>query len=500
MSKAEFFRTMDSIGLALTFGDVLLKPGYSEVLPADVDVSTMFSRHVSLKIPIVSAAMDTVTGDLMAIELAKLGGLGVIHRGLSARDQAKTVVRVKMHMNGRINTPICVRMDDTIGNVLTMREERNFEFHTFPVTDNEGKLIGLLTRRRFEMSEDEDTLVSSAMTTDLVTAPEGTSLAEAYRIMIEQDEKVLPLIDGGDRLAGMCLFSDVKRIMSSDAGTHNVDSNGQLITAAAVGTGDEALERAELLVGKGVDVIVIDTAHGDSKDVFETLKELKSHYGDNVDIVAGNISQGSAAKRLVDAGADGIKVGQGPGSICTTRIVTGVGCPQVKAVYKCVSAIEGLGVPVCADGGIENSGEITIIIGAGAHSVMLGSLLAGTDEAPGTITTDPSSGQRVKYIRGMGSLSAMQESEGSRGRYRQDGTHTLVPEGIEGYVALRGSLADLVKQLVGGLRAGMGYVGAADIKELREKGEFDLLTQAGVKESHPHGVTGISEAPNYRRG
>ena len=500
MSKVEFFKRMDDIGFALTFSDVLLKPRYSDVLPGDVDVSTMFSRRVPLKIPIVSAAMDAVTGETMAIELAKLGGLGVIHRALSPEEQAKAVVRVKLHMNGRIDTPICVHPDDTIGSVLAMRKKQNFSFHTFPVIDGERKLIGLLTRRRFDMSENEDMLVSSAMTTDLVTASEETSLAEAREIMLKRDEKVLPLIDSGGCLAGMFVFSDVKRILSGDAGTHNTDGNGQLIAAAAIGTDDEALERAELLVGKGVDVIVIDTAHADSHDVVETLKELKNHYGDRIDVVAGNISQGSAAKRLVDAGADGIKVGQGPGSICTTRIVTGAGCPQVTAVYKSVSAIEGLGVPVCADGGIEHSGEITIIIGAGAHSVMLGSLLAGTDEAPGAVTEDPSSGQRVKSIRGMGSLGAMQESGGSRGRYRQDGTRTLIPEGIEGSVPSRGALVDLVEQLVGGLRAGMGYVGAANIEELRKEGDFNFLTQAGVRESHPHGVMNIREAPNYRRG
>lgn len=498
MTKAEFFKRMEFLGLALSFDDVRLKTGESKILPVDADLSTIFSRRVPLKIPIVSAAMDTVTEAPMAIELAKLGGLGIIHRAFSPKEQAKAVTRVKLHMNGLIDHPICVRSGDTIESVLKMRKEKSYPFHSFPVINRGGKLVGLLTQRQFDMCEDISVSVSDVMTTELVTSPVGTSLDEAYKIMREQYKKVLPLVDEKDQLMSMYVFSDIKRIVSGDAAVHNVDENGQLLAAAAIGTGDEALKRAELLVDRDVDAIVIDTAHGDSKGVYETLKKLKNKYGERVDVVVGNVSQADSAKRLVEAGADGIKIGQGPGSTCTTRIIAGVGRPQVTAIYECAKSIKESGIPVCADGGIRNSGDITIAIAAGAHSVMLGGLLAGTDPTPGDVMT-MASGQQVKAFRGMGSLGAMLDSAASRERYRQEKTEVtkLVPEGVEGAVPYKGPLSNIINQYMGGLRSGMAYVGAETIEGMREEGNFDRISFAGLTESHPHSMIITQEAPNY---
>lgn len=491
-----FFDVLEASGLAVTYDEVRLRTGYSEVAPGSVSLETRFSRHVPIKVPIASAAMDTVTESRMAIAIAKLGGIGVIHRGLSPAAQKEEVRRVKFHLSGMIASPITVSESMKLHEINTMRAERHFSFHTFPVLNGDGKLVGLLTQNDFDFCEDPSQTAAEVMTRDLITAGHDVSMDEAYRMMRAAKKKVLPLVDGEGHLMGMYLLSDLARVKSGNAAAYNVDQQGRLRVAAAVGTGSEALERVGPLA-KHVDVIVIDTAHGDSLAVFETLREIKKNC--DIDVVVGNVSEGSSAQALVEAGADGIKVGQGPGSICTTRIVSGIGCPQVTAVYSVAHALEGTGVPVCADGGIENSGDITIAIGAGADSVMLGKLLAGTKEAPGEV--DYQFDSPMKHYRGMGSIAAMKESKSSRERYRQsDGpADKLVPEGVEAAVPYIGELETVMHQYLGGLRAGMGYVGAANIEELHEKADFYRISAAGLTESHPHGVQVLRDAPNYRR-
>lgn len=510
MSKDAFFHSIAQQGIALTYGDVRLKTGYCEVPPDQVSLATMFSRRVPLNIPIVSAAMDTVTESAMAIELAKLGGLGVIHNNLSPRDQAAETKRVWHYLHGLIDNPRTVQHDQTIEQVENWRRDKGWSFHSFPVLDEEGRLAGLLTRNDFDFCEDKRLPVSKVMTTDLITAPAGTSLDAAYEIMRREKKKIIPLVDSHHRLAGMYVFSDVQRIKSGSSSMYNVDGQGHLRSAAAVGIGDDAFERIELL-GRYVSVVLISKAHGDFRDYHWTIREIKKKEWP-FDVAAGNVSEGESAKRLVDAGADVVMVGQGPGSICTTRKVAGIGCPQVTAVYQCTQAIAGSGVPVCADGGIAFSGDIPVAIGAGAHSVMLGRVLAGTTEAPGELESRPvlvhgSSGEsvqqviQVKVYRGMGSLEAMQDRQGhgSRNRYSQSGPQMKVPEGVKAAVPYQGDVEDIVYQLLGGTRSGMAYVGAATIGELREKGDFWRITDAGERESHPHDVIMLADPPNYRR-
>lgn len=422
----------------------------------------------------------------------------MIHRNLSPKAQAKEVARVKFFLNGLIAKPFTVRETDTIEEILNRRKEKKWKFHSLPVVNGAGKVVGLLTENDFDFCDDLSKPAREVMTTELITAPPDTSLDEAYNLMREARKKVLPLVYEERKLAGMYTFSDLKRIKSKKSAIYNVDDRGQLRVAAAVGAGDAALERAELLIEQGVDAIVIDTAHGDSREVIRTLRELKRLFP-ATDVVAGNISEPESAKRLTDAGADGVKVGQGPGSICTTRIIAGIGCPQLTAVYNCAHAIEGSGVPVCADGGIEYSGDIPVGIGAGAHSVMIGRLLAGTEETPGD--TVLFQGTKMKDYRGMGSLGAMESSNESKERYRQAGEAKgkLVPEGVEGLVPYQGEVSKVIEMLVGGLRSGMGYVGAATIEELREKADFRRPSAAGIRESHPHGIFITKDAPNYRR-
>lgn len=487
-------------GLVLAFKDVRLRTAYSEVLPDEVDVSSQFSRNVPLKIPIVSAAMDTVTEAPMAIEMAKLGGLGVIHRNLTPEEQARHVSKVKHHLNGLIQKPICIGEEETLEEVLRKRREKGYAFDSFPVLNRENKLVGIVTETDFKFSGDNSKLVKDIMCTNLWTAPNGTSLSDAYKMMMKEKRKLLPLIDKNGELAGMYVFSDVKRIITRSAETYNVDSNNRLRVAAAIGTGESEFERAELLVNADVDVLVIDTAHADTKSAINALKKLKKKYS-NVDIVVGNISIGDSAKRLTDAGADGIKVGQGPGSICTTRIIAGVGRSQVSAIYSCVQELIKYrihDIPICADGGIEYSGDIPVAIGAGAHCVMMGSLLAGTEEAPGEVIFFE--GKQWKEYRGMGSLGAMEASRSSRERYFQGKRQgeKLIPEGVEARVQYKGRVEEIMAQYVGGLRSGMGYTGSKTIKELRDKAQFDRITQAGLAEGHPHGVTMTKEPPNYR--
>lgn len=501
MKKHEFFAKMDALGLALCPDDVRLKSGHSKVPPALVNLETKFSRHVGLKCPIASAPMDTVTESDMAIAMAQAGGIGVIHRNLLPDRQAAAVTRVKLHLNALVAKPITVFGDQTIEEIENRRCQKSFSFMTFPVIDRDGRLIGLLTKNDFDLCDNSNLKAEAVMTKELVTAPSGTSLEQAYQMMKDQKKKVLPLTTADGRVDGMYIFSDVKRIITGSKTNYNIDGGGHLRVAAAIGTGEAEFARALLLAEEKVDVIVIDTAHGDSDPVYEILKALKEHdKTKTIDIVAGNVSEGESAKRLVDAGADGIRVGQGPGSICTTRIIAGIGCPQVTAVYNCAKAIEGTGVPVCADGGIKHSGDIPILIGAGAYSVMIGKLLAGTDEAPGDKVIIR--GVPYKRYRGMGSLGAMTDNKASRERYgeRSQDKDRLVPEGIEGAVPYKGSVFGELHQLAEGLRRGMGYVGAANIGELLEKADFHRISPAGLRESHPHDVLITHDAPNYKKG
>jgi len=482
-------------GLALTFDDVRLKTGHSEVMPDNVNLESKFSKNIGLKIPIVSAAMDTVTEYKLAIELAKLGGIGVIHRNLSPEEQASQVSKVKHHLNGLIDKPICVYEDESVSSVLLKIKEKGYSFLSFPVLSREGKLVGLVTGNDFDFCDNPSLKISNIMSSQPYHGKEGMSIDEAYQKMRSEKKKSIPLKDKEGRVVGMYVFSDLKRIKTRSAENYNLDSNGQLRVAAAIGTGEEEIERASKLVEKKVDVVVIDTAHGDSKAVIDTLREIKKRY--DIDVVVGNVSIGESARRLVDNGADGIKVGQGPGSICTTRIIAGIGRPQVSAIYDCYKAISDTNIPICGDGGIKNSGDITVAIGAGAHSVMMGGMLAGTEESPGEIYFYE--GRQWKLYRGMGSLGAMEESKSSRQRYLQSdaGKNRLIPEGIEGRIPYRGKLSDVVFQYVGGLRKGMGYVGAGTIEELRDKADFDRITNSGFLESHPHSIKITKEAPNY---
>ena len=491
--KDDFFENMKKIGVSLTFDDVRLKTGYSKVMPDDVSIESKFSRNIPLKIPIVSAAMSTVTEHKMAIGMAMLGGLGIIHRNMSIDEQVSEVERVKFYLNGLIEKPICVKENDGIESIINMKNKKGYSFSTFPVLDNNKRIVGLITGNDIDFCDNYKLKAKDIMTkeNDLIKADPGTSIEDAYRIMKENKKKVLPLTDNNNVLVGLYLFSDVKRIASGESSRYNIDDKGQLIVGAAVGTGKDSLDRVVELVKKNVDVVVIDTAHGDSKPVYDILKKIKNRFPD-LDVVVGNISEPESAERLAKAGADGIKVGQGPGSICTTRIVAGIGCPQVTAVYNCSKIADEYNIPVCADGGIKYSGDITIAIGVGAHSVMLGNLLAGTDEAPGEIVFE--GGVKRKEYMGEGSLAAMKKYKGSRERYRVK--QKIIPEGVKGLVPYKGPLERVIFYLIGGLRSGMGYVGAASIEELREKADFRRITSQGMLESHPRiKITG--DTPNY---
>jgi len=502
LPKDEFFKRIRALGLALTYDDVRLKTGYSEIPPDDVNTETRFSRNVPLKIPIVSAAMDTVTEYKMAIEMAKLGGLGIIHRSLTPEEQAYNVARVKNHLNGKtglIEKPICVYEDETIEDIMQRKKERDYPFDSFPVLNKQGKLTGIITGNDFAFYEESvysKLKAKDVMTKELETAKKGTTFEDAYTIMRKLKKKHLPLINEQGELVGLYSFKDLKHIISGKTRKHNLDNNGHLRVGAAIGVREDALARIPLLLKEQVDVVVIDTAHADSKKVIDTLAQIKKKYP-KLDVVVGNISDAKSAERLILAGADGIKVGQGPGAICTTRIIAGIGMPQVTAIYECCQVAANYGVPVCADGGLRFSGDITIAIGAGANSVMMGNMLAGTDEAPGQVVFKD--GRSWKEYRGMGSLGAMEASQSSRERYSQKdtGKTEIIPEGIEGRVPYKGKVELVIIQYVGGLKRGMGYVGAATIKELREKADFIRLSSAGQAESHPHDVEITREAPNY---
>ncbi|MEJ7619720.1 MAG: IMP dehydrogenase [Aquificaceae bacterium] len=477
---------------AYTFDDLLLVPQYSEVLPHEVDVSTWLTRKIRLNIPIVSAAMDTVTESRLAIALAREGGIGIIHRNLSIEEQAQEVEKVKKSESGMILQPVTVKPDTTVKQALEIMER--YKISGVPVVDNGDKLVGILTNRdlRFIKPTDYDKPVSLFMTSEnLVVAQERVTLEEATEILQRHKVEKLPIVDKEGRLVGLITIKDItKRKKYPNACK---DELGRLRVGAAVGTGPDTMERVSALVSVGVDVIAVDTAHGHSKRVIETVEKIKSHYPE-LQVIAGNVATKEATLDLIKAGADAIKVGVGPGSICTTRIVAGVGVPQLTAIRWAYEVAKEYDVPIIADGGIKYSGDIVKALAMGASSVMLGNLLAGTEESPGE--TVYYQGRAYKVYRGMGSLGAMM-SRRSADRYGQEKLEKFVPEGIEGRVPYRGRLSDVIYQLVGGLRSGMGYVGARNLEELRQKAKFVRITWAGYRESHVHDVQITKEAPNY---
>lgn len=477
----------------LTYDDVLLIPAYSEVLPKTVDLSTKFSRNIELKIPFVTAAMDTVTESQMAIAIAREGGIGVIHKNMSIEEQARQVAIVKRAENGMIYDPVTIKRGSTVHDALGIMAE--YKIGGIPVVDDEGYLVGIVTNRDLRFERDMNKRIDEVMTKEnLVTTNQTSDLETAAQILQEHKIEKLPVVDKDNKLVGLITYKDITK--AKDKPMACKDAKGRLRVAAGVGVTVDTLQRMEALVNAGADAIVIDTAHGHSKFVIEKLKEAKQRFPD-VDIVVGNVATGAAAKMLVEAGADAVKVGIGPGSICTTRVVAGVGVPQLSAVYDVAKALEGTGVPLIADGGLRYSGDVVKALAAGGYSVMIGSLVAGTEEAPGD--TIIFNGRKFKSYRGMGSLEAMEN--GSKDRYFQAGTtdvNKLVPEGIAARVPYKGTLYEVIYQLVGGLRSGMGYCGAADIERLHDA-KFTRITNAGVQESHPHDVTITSEAPNYTR-
>jgi IMP dehydrogenase len=481
---------IEDIPIGLTFDDVLLQPGASSVMPREADVATIFSRSIKINIPLISSAMDTVTESGMAIAMAREGGLGIIHRAMTPSRQAQEVEKVKKSESGMILDPITIGPREPISKALELMS--SFRISGVPVTEG-GKLIGILTNRdlRFETGFEKE--VCEVMTKEgLVTAPEGTDLDEAKELLHKYKIEKLPIVDKDYNLKGLITIKDIKKRKKYPSACK--DEVGRLRVGAALGTSEEDLHRAEMVVRAGVDVLVIDTAHGHTSSVLEMLRKLKKKV--SVDIVAGNVGTKEGAEDLIKAGADAIKVGIGPGSICTTRIIAGAGVPQITAIMNCSKAAARSGAPLIADGGVKYSGDIVKALAAGAHSVMIGGLFAGTDEAPGEMVLYQ--GRSYKVYRGMGSLGAMEQ--GTKDRYQQAGVESkkLVPEGVEGRVPHRGSISQSVHQLVGGLRAGMGYVGAGDLKALREKARFIRITPAGLRESHVHDVIITREAPNYR--
>ncbi len=479
------------LGEALTFDDVLLVPDYSEVLPKDADPGTRLTRRIRLHIPILSAAMDTVTEAKMAIAMAREGGLGIIHKNLPIELQAGMVRKVKRSEAGMVSDPITLPPNAKAEDAERLFAE--YKIGGLPVVDFHGRLLGLVTNRDLRFEPDPGRPVSEIMTPreKLVTAPPGTTLEEAEAILKRHKIEKLPLVDEAGRLRGLITLKDiVKRRKYPNAAK---DEEGRLLVGAAVSPGPDLLERAAALVEAGVDVLVLDSAHGHSKGVLDAVRTLKERFP--VDVIGGNVATAEGARALAEAGADAVKVGIGPGSICTTRVVTGVGMPQITAVMEAVRGLAGTGIPVIADGGVKYTGDVAKAIAAGAHAVMLGSMLAGTYEAPGEEVIKD--GRRYKVYRGMGSLGAMKQ--GSAGRYFQEEAKKLVPEGIEGMVPYKGPVADVLYQIVGGLKAAMGYTGSPDLETFRTKTRFVRITNAGLIESHPHDVAVTKEAPNYSR-
>lgn len=482
------------LGEGLTYDDVLLVPAFSEVLPREVNIQSKFSRNITLNVPVVSAAMDTVTESRMAIAIAQEGGIGVLHKNMTIEAQALKVRRVKRAESGMILDPVTLPLTAQVKDAKRSMAEHSIG--GIPIIDDNGKLKGIVTNRDLRFEKNNERPIVEVMTSEnLVTTSEGTSLGDAEEILQESKIEKLPVVTEDNTLIGLITFRDITKLTQKPIA--NKDQYGRLRVAAAVGVTGDAVERVEALVNAGVDAVVIDTAHGHTKGVVRVLKEVKNKFTD-LDVVVGNIATAEAAKYLVDAGADAVKVGIGPGSICTTRVVAGVGFPQFSAVLEVAAAIKGSGVPVIADGGIRYTGDIPKAIAAGADCVMLGSLLAGTKESPGeTIIYE---GRKFKTYRGMGSVEAMKK--GSKDRYFQDvedDIKKLVPEGIVGRVPYKGELYESIHQFIGGLRAGMGYCGAKDIHALKENGKFVKITSSGIHESHPHDVTITKEAPNYSR-
>ncbi|NQT63450.1 MAG: IMP dehydrogenase [Candidatus Marinimicrobia bacterium] len=473
---------------AITFDDVLLVPAQSDVLPNDVDVSTQLTRNIRLNIPLMSASMDTVTESRMAIAMARVGGIGIIHKNLTPEQQALEVDKVKRSQHGVITDPFSLTPQHTVGDAADLMAR--YHISGVPVVVD-GILLGIITNRDIRFEEDFTRLIADAMTKDnLIKGNESTTLKEAGALMKQYKIEKLPLVGKNNELKGLITIKDIEKAVEYPNSA--TDANGRLLVGAAVGARIESLDRVEHLMHTGVDVIVVDTAHGHSKNVTTIVEKIKSQYP-NIQIIAGNIATAEATKALIDAGADAVKVGIGPGSICTTRIVAGVGMPQISAIANCAEEADKHGVPVIGDGGVKFSGDIPKAIAAGASTIMIGGLLAGTDESPGH--KEFFQGRAYKVYRGMGSISAM--NAGSADRYFQESTQKLVPEGIEGRVPYRGAIKDVVYQLIGGLRAGMGYCGTANIDELRKNAQFVKISGAGLKESHPHDVQVTKEAPNY---
>ena len=484
----------DKISLeGLTFDDVLVVPCYSEVLPREADTSTQFTRNLRLNIPLVSAAMDTVTESRLAIAMAREGGIGIIHKNMSIARQAEEVKKVKRSESGMILDPVVLHADASLGDAMSLMREH--KIGGIPVIDHDGRLVGIITNRDLRFQTDFGRRVSEVMTSnDLVVAPLGTDLKGAQAILESSKVEKLPIVDDSFKLKGLITYKDIQNVKNYPRAVK--DAHGRLLAGAAVGVTAETLDRVSALVAVGVDVIAVDTAHGHSKGVIDEVRRLKSAFP-GLQIIAGNVATADAAKELADAGADAVKVGVGPGSICTTRIIAGIGMPQLSTVMAAAAALKGSGVPVIADGGIRYSGDMVKAIVAGAGTIMAGGLFAGTEESPGE--TSFFEGRKVKSYRGMGSIEAMKE--GSKDRYFQDAEDEvakLVPEGIVGSVAYKGHLSEVIYQLVGGLRAGMGYCGAGNIEQLQEA-SFVRITNAGMRESHPHDISITREAPNYSR-
>ncbi len=482
------------LGEGLTYDDVLLVPAFSDVLPREVNIQTKFTRNITINVPIISAAMDTVTESKMAIAMAQEGGIGVLHKNMSIEAQAQKVKRVKRAESGMIIDPVTLPLTAKVKHAKKYMAE--YGIGGIPIVDEAGVLKGIVTNRDLRFEHDNKLAITEVMTSEnLVTAAVGTSLQDAEKILQQHKIEKLLIVDDNFKLSGLITFRDITKVTQKP--NANKDEFGRLRVAAAIGVTADAVNRAAALVKEGVDAVVIDTAHGHTKGVVAVLKDIKAKFP-NLDVIVGNIATGAAAKYLVEAGADAVKVGIGPGSICTTRVVAGVGFPQFSAVLEVAAAIKGSGVPVIADGGIRYTGDIPKAIAAGADTVMLGSLLAGTKESPGdTIIYE---GRKFKSYRGMGSVEAMKE--GSKDRYFQDvedDIKKLVPEGIVGRVPYKGDLFESIHQFIGGLRAGMGYCGAKDVTTLKEIGQFVKITSSGINESHPHDVTITNESPNYSR-
>lgn len=472
----------------LTFDDVLLIPAHSEVLPREVDVTTYLTKDIKLNIPIMSAGMDTVTESAMAIAMAREGGIGVIHKNMSIDEQCKEVDKVKRSEHGVIVDPIFLSPDNTLSDADDLMNK--YRISGVPVTVD-GKLVGIITNRDMRFETDLSKPIRDVMTSEgLITAPENTSLEDAKKILQAHRIEKLPLVDADGNLKGLITIKDIEKMRKYPNSAK--DGDGRLLAAAAIGVTHDVLDRVEALLAAKTDVFVIDTAHGHSEGVLKTIRMIRDAFP-QLQLIAGNVATGAATEALIEAGASAVKVGIGPGSICTTRIIAGIGVPQITAVYDCAQAAQKYGVPIIADGGIQYSGDIAKAIGAGASCVMLGNLLAGTEESPGE--TIIYQGKNYKSYRGMGSLGAMQA--GSKDRYFQEGAKKLVPEGIEGQIPYRGHVSDVIFQLIGGLRASMGYCGAPDIKAMIENTQFIQITNAGLRESHPHDVSITKEAPNY---